>query len=115
MPRLIHKESNNIIASHVITAKALKQRIKGLIGHKELQKQEAFWITACPSIHTLFMKFPVDVIFTDKKFCIVSLFANVAAGRVLFGGFKSRHVFEMRTGQIQIHKLKRGDFLYVEH
>lgn len=115
MPKLIHKENNNLIASHVITAKSLKQRIKGLIGYKELQSQEAFWITACPSIHTFFMKFPIDVIFTDKKFRIVSLFENVSTRRFLFGGFKSQNVFEMKVGQIQIHNLKRGDLLYVEH
>lgn len=115
MPRLIHAKNKNLIASHVITANSLKRRIQGLIGFKELQKEEAFLITACPSVHTFFMRFPIDVIFTDKAFRIVSLFENISAGKVLFGGFKSRNVFEMKAGQIRTHNLKKGDILHVEH
>ena len=114
MAKLIYKENNNLIAE-IIKAKTLKQRIKGLIGHKELLEKQAFWINACPSIHTFFMKFPIDVIFTDKDFYIVSLFKNVSSGKMLFGGFKSQNVFEMKSGQIQTHKLKKGDLLHVEH
>ena len=115
MPRLIHQPSHRLIASHVIQAKTLKQRIKGLIGYSELKDQEVFWITACPGIHTFFMKFPIDVIFTDQKLCVVSVFESVSAGKMLFGGFRSQNVFEMKSGQIQKHGLKKGDQLYVEH
>ena len=115
MPRLIHKKNDNVIATCILTAKSFRERCIGLIGCKGLQTEEAFLITACPSIHTFFMKFPIDVIFTDKKFCIVSLFENVSAGKILFGGFKSRNVFEIKAGQIQFHRLKEGDILYVEH
>ena len=115
MPKLIHQQSHNLIASQVIQAKTLKQRIQGLIGRPELQEQEALWIPACPSIHTFFMKFPIDVIFTDREFCVISLFENVSARKILFGGFKCQNVFEMKAGQIQNHGLKKDDLLYVEH
>ena len=115
MPKLIHRQSHNLIASHLVKAETLKQRIQGLIGHSELKEQEAFWIPACPSIHTFFMKFPIDVIFTDRQFCIISLFENVSARKILFGGFKCQNVFEMKVGQIQNHCLKKEDLLYVEH
>ena len=82
---------------------------------KSFRERRLFLITACPSIHTFFMKFPIDVIFTDKKFCVVSLFESVSSGKILFGGLKSRNVFEMKAGQIRFHKLKKGDLLYVEH
>ena len=112
MPQL--KQNNRIIASHLIKAESFKQRFFGLIGKTELKADETFFISACPSIHTFFMKFPIDVIFTDKKSCVVSLFEDIPAGRILFGGFKSRNVFELKAGQIQVHKLKKGDVLYVE-
>ena len=115
MSKLIHKPSQNLVASQLIKARTFGQRVKGLIGSKGLQEKEAFWITACPSIHTFFMKFPIDVIFTDQKFQIVSLFENISSGKILFGGFRSQNVFEMKAGQIQTHNLKKGDLLYVEH
>ena len=115
MPQLINKENNQALASDLRKAKTLGERIKGLIGRKNLQEKEALWISACPSIHTFFMKFPIDVIFTDKNFQIVSLFENVPSGKFLWGGFKSQNVFEVKTGQIKKAKLKKGDFLYVEY
>ncbi len=112
MPRLIHK--GHLIASHLIQARSLKERFLGLISKTDLKMEEVFYIPACPSIHTFFMKFSIDVIFTDKKFFIVSLFENVPAGKILFGGFKSRNVFELKAGKIQTHNLKKGDSLHVE-
>jgi len=115
MPKLMHQQENKLIASHLIQANTLRQRIEGLIGYSDLKNNEVFWISACHSIHTFFMKFPIDVIFTDRKLCVVSLFENVSPGKILFGGFRGRNVFEMKAGQIQAHSLKKGDFLYVEY
>ena len=115
MPQLVHKKDNQIIVSSLKTATTLTTRIKGLIGQEALLDQEALWIPACPSIHTFFMKFPIDVVFTDRKFQVVSLFEAVPARRFLWGGFKSRNVFEMKVGQILKANIKKGDILYVEH
>ena len=115
MPKLRYKKDNGLIASHLIQAKTLKQRVKGLIGRSELKAQEAFWISSCPAIHTFFMRFPIDVVFTDRKFQVVSLFKNIPPRRICFGGLKSRNAFEMRAGQIEAQNVKKGDELYVEH
>ena len=112
MPKLFKKEQNFFVAD-LILAQSLKQRVQGLTVYSELKAQTAFWISSCPSIHTFFMKFPIDVIFTDYQFKILSLFSNVKAGRILFGGFKSRNVFEMKAGQIETCQLIKGEVLYV--
>ncbi len=114
MPQLIHKKEGHPPIARIIPAKTWRQRIQGLIGHPGLKEKEAFWIPKCPSIHTFFMKFPIDVIFTDKKFQIQNLFENIPSNKLIFGGLKSRNAFEMKAGQIQTHQLKKGDFLYVE-
>lgn len=114
MPKLIHQKNNRLIASQVILAKGFSQRVRGLIGSLPLKEGEAFWLPSCPSIHTFFMKFPIDVIFTDRKFYVSSLFENVSPWRILFGGFKSWNVFEMKAGQIKAHDIHKGDQLNVE-
>ncbi|MDE0092165.1 MAG: DUF192 domain-containing protein [Oligoflexia bacterium] len=113
MPKLFKKEENFFVAD-IIPAKSLKQRVQGLVSYSHLKDKTAFWITACPSVHTFFMKFPIDVIFTDRQFKIVALFQEVKAGKILFGGFRSRNVFEMKAGQVEFCQLKKGDILYVE-
>ena len=113
LSRLFKKEKDFFIAD-LIRARSFKQRILGLTSCSQLEDKTAFWIPACPSIHTFFMKFPIDVIFTDSQFRILSLFQGVTAGKILFGGFNSRNVFEMNAGQIQNCQVKKGDALYVE-
>ena len=112
MLKLFKKEKNIFIAD-LILAESLKQRLQGLTVYSGLKEKEAFWISSCPSIHTFFMKFSIDVIFTDSQFRILHLFSNVKAGRLLFGGFKSRNVFEMKAGQIASCQLIQGEALHV--
>ena len=111
MPKLFHERT---FLAELIPAQSLRQRILGLIPYSSLPEREAFWIPACPSVHTFFMKFPIDVVFTDAHFRITALFEKVRAGKILFGGIKSKNVFEMKAGQIAIHQLRKGDALYVE-
>ena len=110
--KLFKKEK--IFIADLTLAKSLKQRIQGLTSYSSLKEKEAFWIPACQSIHTFFMKFPIDVIFTDRQFKILNLFQEVKPGRVLFGGIKSWNVFEMKAEQIALFELKKGESLYVE-
>ena len=88
LPKLFKKGKDFFIAD-LILAKGFKQRIQGLTSYSQLEDKTAFWIPACPSVHTFFMKFPIDVVFTDSQFKILSLFQGVVSGKVLFGGFKS--------------------------
>ena len=110
MPRLFKEK---IFLAEIIKAQNLSQRLLGLIIYKNLSDKEAFWIPGCQSIHTFFMRFSLDVIFADKSFQIVKLFEQIGNRRVLFGGFKSWHVFEMKAGFVSRQNLKRGDLLYV--
>lgn len=43
------------------------ERVRGLIGRKELDHNEAWVFPQCKSIHTFFMRMPIDVIWLDKE------------------------------------------------
>jgi len=105
---------NQIFLAQIIKAQSFFERLKGLILFKNLSEKEIFWIPRCQSVHTFFMGFSLDVIFTDKNFKIVQVFETVSPWRILFGGFKSYHVFEAQAGFISKKKLKKGDQLHVE-
>ena len=111
MPKLY---KNQIFLSHIRKASSLKQRLLGLIPYKSWPQQTAFWIPYCSSVHTFFMKIPLDIFFTNRKFKVLKIFENVESNRILFGGLKSRHVFELKKGQISYLKLKKGEQLHVE-
>ena len=113
MPSLIHSQTNKTLALHVKKAESFMERFKGLAGKEDMPGESAFWIPACPGIHTFFMKFPLDVIFTDKKFHIVSFHPSIPPGKIIFGGWKSYHVFEWKSLELKHSFIQKGDKLNV--
>ena len=113
MDRLIDKSSDQLIACPVRRAAGFLERAAGLMGKRDLPEKSALWLCPCPSVHTFFMKFPLDVIFADRGLQVVSVFHSAPPGKLLFGGWKSHSAFEMRGGRLKSLKLKKGDQLYV--
>jgi uncharacterized membrane protein (UPF0127 family) len=54
-----------VLAARVEEATRPLSRLKGLLGRAQLAEGEALLIAPCTSIHTFFMRFPIDVIFLD--------------------------------------------------
>jgi uncharacterized membrane protein (UPF0127 family) len=43
-----------------------KRRV-GLLKHERLDSGTGLWIVPCESVHTFFMKFPIDLVYLDRK------------------------------------------------
>jgi uncharacterized protein len=54
-------------------ATGIAERMRGLLGRKELDSSEGLLIEPCKQIHTLFMKFPIDALFLNKQNEIVAI------------------------------------------
>ena len=61
--RIRNRRNGAVLATRVRVADGFWKRLKGLLGRSELEEGEALWIPKCRSIHTCFMKFPIDVLF----------------------------------------------------
>ncbi len=55
------------VARHVARADTFLQRLVGLLAHASLGPDEGLWIEPCNSVHTFFMRFPIDVAFVDGE------------------------------------------------
>ncbi|WP_297965614.1 DUF192 domain-containing protein [uncultured Anaerovibrio sp.] len=53
------------------------RRFLGLMGRRELPPGTGLLITPCNSIHMMFMRFPIDVIFYDKDYQVVKTAADL--------------------------------------
>lgn len=71
-------------------------RGKGLMFRKEFENNKSLFITPCNSIHTCFMKFPISVIFVDKKGIVVKTKYNVKPWKMVFA-FGAHSVYEINT------------------
>jgi uncharacterized membrane protein (UPF0127 family) len=70
------------LSNNVIVADSILKRMKGLLGKSELPVGEGLWIKPCMSVHTFFMKFPIDVIFLNKRNQVIALIKNILPNRL---------------------------------
>jgi len=56
-----------VLADHAEVATGMLQRMVGLLSRATLAPGEALVLPRCRSIHTCFMRFPIDVIFLSHQ------------------------------------------------
>lgn len=90
------------------------QRLRGLLGAAPLQKEEGLVLVGEKSIHTLFMGFPIDVVYADKDYRVIRADENMVPYRL--GPFlrRSAYVLEMPVGTITATNTQVGDLLRFE-
>jgi len=100
------------LASTVEAAFDSRSRKRGLLGRDDLARDAAMIIAPCGAVHTIGMRFPIDVIFADRDGRVLKIAPAVAPRRVVvcFGAFA---VVEMAGGEAHRHGLNIGDRLSV--
>ena len=74
------------------------KRALGLMGKHQLERGTGLLIPNCRSIHTGFMRFPLDVIFLDENNRVAKVVRNVKPWRMVWGGWKACSVLEVQCG-----------------
>ncbi len=86
-------------------------RLRGLIGHAPLRPGEAMLIRPCKGVHCWFMGFPLDIIFVDPTWRVVSIAHDMqpwAVGRPIKA---ASFVIEMASGEAKRTQTMVGDQL----
>lgn len=113
MVRLVNSENGAVIARRVAVARSLFDRMRGLLGRDSLPPGEGMLIERCSSIHTFFMRFPIDVVFLDRRMAVVKVSRHIAPWR-LASAFGAASVLEMAAGALDDQPLPPGTLLAVE-
>jgi uncharacterized membrane protein (UPF0127 family) len=107
--KIINQTKNTVLAEDAVIADTLSLRLKGLLGKNELKRGQALILYPCNSIHTFFMRFPIDVIFVDRKNKVVFLKNNLLPWRLSPILPKAKFVIEFPSGAITETKTTCGD------
>lgn len=82
---LRHLGAGQVLATHTEMALTRANRNRGLLGRDHLAPGHALVLAPCFSIHTGFMRFPIDVIFVKRDGRVVKTCAAVPAWRMKIG------------------------------
>lgn len=96
------------LAGRAEVANTFGSRLMGLLGRDRLPPGTGLVLQPSNSIHTLFMRFPIDVIFLDDHQRIVATAVHVQPFRIAWGGWKARTAVELPAGTIEQFDLPVG-------
>ncbi|MFV9503196.1 MAG: DUF192 domain-containing protein [Oscillochloridaceae bacterium umkhey_bin13] len=103
-----------MLADSCAEARSFLARGKGLMGHPGLAPGEGLLIDPCSSVHSFFMRFPIDVVFADAQHRVVGLTVAMAPNRPFAGAWRARYVVELPAGTIAATATALGDQLLIE-
>ena len=85
-------------------------RLRGLLGRPQLQQDEGLLLSPCAQVHTLGMRYPLDIIFLDKVGAVIKCVEALKPNR-LTASSKAHHTLELSPGSIERTGIKAGDRL----
>lgn len=102
---------DKLLADRAERARSFMQRFKGLMGRPTLDFGEGLHIQPCNSIHTFFMRIPIDVAFLDGTGVIVKQFSALPPWRATSIYPRARTVLELPAGTLAASGTQEGDTL----
>jgi len=76
--RVLNKRSGSVVVQELELANSSWTRFTGLMFRSSLPKQGGLWLTPCNSIHMMFMRFPIDVIWLNSARVVLKVSSGVA-------------------------------------
>ena len=83
MELALKRPDGSVLATRCAVADSPRQRARGLLGRTKLEAGEALYL-ATSSIHTHFMRFPIDAVFLDADMEVVRIKHNLKPWRFAF-------------------------------
>lgn len=107
--KLLHAQTGFVLAEHVEHATSIAARLKGLLGRDSLDPGHALAIEPCTSIHTCFMRFPIDVLFVSRDGRAVRAISRLPPWRLTRVYSQAALVVELPAGTLERAALREGE------
>ena len=109
MRRAVNATRNKTLANSLWVADTFFSSLLGLMGKRQLPAGEGLWICPCQSVHSMWMRFPIDVIFLNNQKSIIHLIENMKPFRISKYVHTARSVLELPARTIQATQTQVGD------
>ena len=100
------------VALDVDIAATRAARRRGLLGRDSLAPTEGLMLAPCKAVHTVGMRFPIDVVFIDGDGRAVRVVPELAPWRIAMSA-RARAVIELAAGTAKASDIQVGDMLYL--
>jgi uncharacterized membrane protein (UPF0127 family) len=112
--RVRNQTRNTLLATAADVADTSAKRRTGLLKHQRLEPGAGLWIAPCESVHTFFMKFPIDLVYLDRNKCVCKVRHAVPPWR-LSACLRAYSILELPAGAAAESRTEPGDQLAFEN
>lgn len=102
-----------VIGTRIGLANTSPTRFLGLMGRRSLEPGAGILIRPSSGVHTLFMRFPIDVVGLDKRLRVVKLWPRLRPWWLTSVKLRVQSVVELPAGQIEHCNIELGDQLAI--
>ena len=100
--RLVSETTGKTVVARLRIADGFWSRLAGLQFRRPLPADAGLLLVPCNSVHTCFVRFPVDVVFLDGKGSVLAVRRNLRPWRLALGPRKSHAVLEVIAGSADV-------------
>jgi uncharacterized protein len=111
--RVQNTTRGTLIGNAIDSAETSAARRTGLLRHTGLEEGAGLWIVPCESVHTFFMKFPIDLVYLDRRHRVRSVVRGLVPWRLSMC-LTAHSILELPTGTIDRTNTQKGDQLVLE-
>tara|TARA_R110000851_G_scaffold332391_1_gene508503 strand:- start:214928 stop:215848 length:921 start_codon:yes stop_codon:yes gene_type:complete len=81
----------------IYRAHSFTDRLRGLLFRRRLKSYEALWLSRCRAVHTVGLRYRLDLVFLDRHNRVLKIVHNVAPARVAMC-WRAHSVIELNAG-----------------
>jgi uncharacterized membrane protein (UPF0127 family) len=100
-------DDGTVVCERCLLAETPFARMRGLLGRSGLSSGEGLLLRPAGSVHTAFMRFPIDVVFLDRDSRVLKVAAELAPWRTA-ACRGARAVLELPAGEANRQGLRPG-------
>ena len=108
---VVRNARGELVAQSCHIAESFFSRGLGLMFRKSLEVGQGLLLRHCGSVHTCFMRFPIDVAFIDKRMCVTRISEALRPFRFSIGPKGTHCILELPAGTLRACDVKVGDQL----
>lgn len=102
---------NTVVAERAERASSFLARLRGLMFRSSLPGNGGMVIEPNSSVHTFWMRFPIDVVFVDRQDRVVGIVPAMPPNRPYAGARGAHRTIELPVGAIGASTTQLGDVL----
>ena len=112
--KLFRESINKDFICDIHIADSVASRARGLLLRPPLKKSEGMLITPCNSVHTMGMRYKLDIVFLDKSGYVVKVINNLSPFRMAIK-YRADSTLELKSNESTRLNIEIGQRLVWEY